>query len=99
MTTAFKNIGTIKYEGPASRNPLSFKHYNAEEIVEGKTGHVFQPRDTPGLVRAIEDYFAGEVYAQLKDRRREIQDFARDRYSWTKVGQMTMAVYARLNGK
>jgi len=70
-----------------------------EEIVEGKTGHVFQPRDTPGLVRAIEDYFAGEVYAQLKDRRREIQDFARDRYSWTKVGQMTMAVYARLNGK
>jgi xylose isomerase len=37
MTTAFKNIGAIKYEGPASRNPLSFKHYNAEEIVEGKT--------------------------------------------------------------
>lgn len=70
-----------------------------EEIVEGKTGHVFQPRDTPGLVRAIEDYFAGEVYAQLKDHRRDIQDFARDRYSWTKVGQMTMAVYARLDGK
>ena len=37
MTTAFKNITNIKYEGPASKNPLAFKHYNAEERVEGKT--------------------------------------------------------------
>ena len=37
MTTAFKNITHIKYEGPGSKNPLSFKHYHAEEIVEGKT--------------------------------------------------------------
>jgi xylose isomerase len=37
MTTAFKNITQIKYEGPGSKNPLSFKHYHAEEIVEGKT--------------------------------------------------------------
>ena len=37
MTTAFKNITKIKYEGPASKNPLAFKHYNAGELVEGKT--------------------------------------------------------------
>ncbi len=37
MTTAFKNIAKIKYEGPASKNPLAFKHYNADELVEGKT--------------------------------------------------------------
>ena len=37
MTTAFKNITNIKYEGPASKNPLAFKHYNAEKRVEGKT--------------------------------------------------------------
>jgi xylose isomerase len=37
MTTAFKNITKIKYEGVGSKNPLSFKHYNADEIVEGKT--------------------------------------------------------------
>jgi len=37
MTTAFKNITKIKYEGVGSENPLAFKHYNAEEIVEGKT--------------------------------------------------------------
>jgi xylose isomerase len=37
MTTAFKNITKIKYEGTGSKNPLAFKHYNADEIVEGKT--------------------------------------------------------------
>ena len=32
----FKNIGTIKYEGENSKNPLSFKYYNADKIVAGK---------------------------------------------------------------
>lgn len=37
MADAFPKIKQIKYEGPDSRNPLSFKHYNADEEVEGKT--------------------------------------------------------------
>src|SRR5271154_2453113 len=37
MKTAFPSISQIQYEGPDSKNPLAFKHYNAEEIVEGKT--------------------------------------------------------------
>jgi xylose isomerase len=37
MTQAFPNIATIQYEGPKSRNPLAFKHYNAAEVIEGKT--------------------------------------------------------------
>ena len=37
METAFKNISQIKYEGPKSKNPLAFKHYNPAEVVEGKT--------------------------------------------------------------
>ena len=37
MKTAFPNIQNIAYEGATSKNPLAFKHYNAEEIVEGKT--------------------------------------------------------------
>ena len=31
------NIGKINYEGPKSKNPLSFKHYNADEVIAGKT--------------------------------------------------------------
>ena len=33
----FPNIGKIKYEGPDSKNPLSFKFYNEEKKVVGKT--------------------------------------------------------------
>src|SRR4030095_4248669 len=36
MKPAFPNINKITYEGPKSKNPLAFKHYNAEEVVEGK---------------------------------------------------------------
>src|SRR5438045_9568814 len=36
-TTAFAQIPKIPFEGPKSKNPLAFKHYNADEIVEGKT--------------------------------------------------------------
>ena len=31
------NCDKIQYEGPSSRNPLAFKHYNASEEVGGKT--------------------------------------------------------------
>ena len=37
MKSAFPGIKRIAYEGPASKNPLAFKHYNPEEIVEGRT--------------------------------------------------------------
>ena len=33
---AFPGIGNIRYEGPASKNTLAFRHYDAAAIVEGK---------------------------------------------------------------
>jgi xylose isomerase len=33
----FPQVGKIAYEGPKGRNPLAFKHYNPDEVVEGKT--------------------------------------------------------------
>ena len=33
---AFPEVSKIKYEGPDSRNPLAFRHYNPDELVEGK---------------------------------------------------------------
>lgn len=36
---AFPEISQIPYEGPKSKNPLAFKQYNPEELVEGKTMH------------------------------------------------------------
>jgi xylose isomerase len=37
MASAFPKVAKIEYEGPKSKNPLAFKHYNAAEVVEGKT--------------------------------------------------------------
>ena len=37
MSEIFKDIPQIKYEGKDSKNPLSFKYYDADRIVLGKT--------------------------------------------------------------
>src|SRR5690606_4564789 len=37
MPEYFPKIGRIQYEGPDSRKPLAFKHYNAKQKVLGKT--------------------------------------------------------------
>jgi xylose isomerase len=37
MNPAFPQISSIPYEGPSSKNPLAFKHYNADEVLLGKT--------------------------------------------------------------
>ena len=33
----FPEVSRISFEGPSSKNPLAFHHYNADEVVEGKT--------------------------------------------------------------
>lgn len=35
--TAFPEISKIQYEGPDSDNPLAFRWYNPDEVIEGKT--------------------------------------------------------------
>jgi xylose isomerase len=37
MSAAFPEVSKIKYEGPASKNPLAFRWYNEGEMIEGKT--------------------------------------------------------------
>jgi glycosyltransferase involved in cell wall biosynthesis len=69
-----------------------------DDIVEGKTGFVFRPEDPVDLARAIEKYFASDLFADLNSRRQEIIDYATERHSWDVVGQTTMGVYAGLLG-
>ena len=37
MIEYFNDIPIIKYEGPSSNNPLSFKYYEEDKIILGKT--------------------------------------------------------------
>ena len=67
-----------------------------DEIVEGKTGFVFRSEDPRDLARAIEQYFASDLFLELKSRRQEIINYTKERHSWDVVGQMTMRIYAGL---
>jgi glycosyltransferase involved in cell wall biosynthesis len=69
-----------------------------DEIVEGKTGFVFRPEDPVDLARAIERYFASDLFKDLNSRRQEIIDFSTERHSWDVVARMTLGVYAGLLG-
>ena len=70
-----------------------------DDIVEGETGFICAPKDAVALAAALKKFFASELYLQLKTRRQRIRDFANDRYSWSKVADITTRVYHRLNGK
>ncbi len=37
MAEYFPDVPEIKFEGPGSKNPLAYKHYNPEEVIEGQT--------------------------------------------------------------
>jgi len=67
-----------------------------EEIIEGKTGFVFPAKDAVALANAIEAYFSSDLYKNLENRRREIREYANERYSWSKVAAITTNVYAKL---
>jgi glycosyltransferase involved in cell wall biosynthesis len=67
-----------------------------EEIVEGKTGFVFRARDADDLARTIRQYFASDLFASLESRRSEIGEYARHRYSWDKVAEITTAAYLKV---
>jgi glycosyltransferase involved in cell wall biosynthesis len=67
-----------------------------DEILEGKTGFVFRPEDPVDLAKAIERYFASDLFVDLNSRRKEISDYAKERYSWDVVGRITMSLYSTL---
>ena len=67
-----------------------------DEIVAGETGFVFRPQDASDLARTIEQYFASELYRNLDIKRQLIRNYANERYSWTKVGEITCRVYSDL---
>ena len=57
---AFPEISKIAYEGPKSKNPLAFRWYNENEVVEGKTMKPAQAAELgllQGLAANREDLF------------------------------------------
>jgi glycosyltransferase involved in cell wall biosynthesis len=68
-----------------------------EDIIEGKTGYIFRPKDAIDLAKTIERYFSSPLFKDLELRRQEIRDHANERYSWSKAGAITRKVYQSLS--
>jgi len=67
-----------------------------EDIIEGETGFLCRPKNSADLAKTISGYFASDLYRQLETRRRKIQTFANERYSWTRVGEILDNVYRQV---
>jgi glycosyltransferase involved in cell wall biosynthesis len=67
-----------------------------DDVVEGKTGFLCEPRNSVDLARAIETYFSSGLFNNLGVTRREIQDWANVQYSWKSVVQTTLKAYESL---
>jgi glycosyltransferase involved in cell wall biosynthesis len=67
-----------------------------DEIFDGKTGFVFEPKNVAALTSTIKNYFESDLHLELDSRRAEIQNFANERYSWAKVAAITTMVYSKL---
>lgn len=67
-----------------------------EDIVEGDTGYVFEPKNGTDLAQKINAYFASPLYAALGEARPRIRQYAAERYSWTKVAEISKSVYSAM---
>ncbi len=69
-----------------------------EDILEGKTGFLCKPCDAADLARALDTYFASDLFKGLNERRGEIREYARNQYSLDASADAVRNVYARLAG-
>jgi D-inositol-3-phosphate glycosyltransferase len=67
-----------------------------EEIVEGSTGFLCKPGDAEDMARAIETFFASDLFRNLSVRRRKIKDYANAHHSWHAVADVTCTAYANM---
>lgn len=70
-----------------------------EEVVEGVTGYLCRPGDPEDLAKAVESYFAGELYKNLSWKRDEIRKYANLHHSWDAVADLTRKAYEGMLGK
>ena len=67
-----------------------------EDIVEGRTGFLSPLGGPADLARAIETYFASDLFQNLKVRRQELKDYANAKHSSHAAAELTRNAYAKM---
>jgi glycosyltransferase involved in cell wall biosynthesis len=66
------------------------------DVIDGETGLVFRSGDPADLANKIRAYFASDLFKNLEARRPNIRVYGAQAFSWTRNGDLTVAVYERL---
>jgi glycosyltransferase involved in cell wall biosynthesis len=64
-----------------------------EEILPGETGYLCKPEDPMDLAKAIQIYFASDLYLNLPMHRYKIRNYADTHHSWNSVARLTRGAY------
>lgn len=67
------------------------------DILAGVTGYVCRPGDPNDLSKAIEMYFASDLFRALDERRADIKNSIQANHSWNIAARKTRDVYFQLN--
>jgi glycosyltransferase involved in cell wall biosynthesis len=66
------------------------------DVADGETGFLI-PSNTPHEIsKALTDYFSSALYKNLPETREQIKKWARENYSWDKIGAETRKLYDSL---
>ena len=64
-----------------------------EDILDGEIGYLCQPENPADLAEKIIQYFDSSLYENIEKNRNGIIMYAKEKYSWDKVGNITISVY------
>jgi glycosyltransferase involved in cell wall biosynthesis len=67
-----------------------------DDVLEGETGVICNPANPTSLAQAIQRFFASDLYRQSELHRDHIKEYARNKYSWSRVAEITSGVYSKL---
>lgn len=70
----------------------------AEDVVDGVTGSVFEMKNAKALAQTLQRFFSSAMSGNLETNRDRIRAFARERFSWEAVGNITRRVYMEAGG-
>lgn len=67
-----------------------------EDVIPGRTGEICAPGDPKAFAGAVSAFFRGNSHTDRDAARAAIRDYALERHSWQRVGEITLCVYRQL---
>jgi glycosyltransferase involved in cell wall biosynthesis len=68
-----------------------------EDVIQGKTGFIHEAKNADALAEAIRVYFRSDIYRNLDGTRRDIREYANERYCWGRAAETIIQAYSRLS--